>query len=444
MNQQTLLIGGGAIAAAGLIASLWGRIKSLLKMLTSFVIVEVNVNDIFLQSSILQALHARYRKSKFAPRAFTTGFMFARATNKYRHILFEQLNATDGMYWHGIKPIFVKSRSPEKWNIKGASAKDEIKSESEEGAQPLLELRFLRGTFKVDSLVKEGTEILNQIDANRYRIEYIHGSSGGAGASSSEEDAARSRVIFQHSHVPVDAEWKNLGPPRRPKPLGDMVLKEEAQHTVTEIRRWLKSRGWFIERNMAWRRGYLLHGKPGCGKTSFVRAVAEEFDLPLFVFDLASLSNRELATNWQHVNSSAPIRIILIEDIDSVFDLRVNKTKTDNFQGVTFDKLINTIDGVEQQDGLLLFITTNEIRTVDPAIASRANRGDISSRPGRIDRSVSFAQPGPKGLTKIALRIMGEMSGIEEMVEEGKNDTPAQFQERCCRKALDDYFKEKP
>ena len=88
------------------------RIKSFFKMMTNFIIVEVNVNDLFLQSAILQALHARVRRSRFAPRAFTTGFMFVRTLNKYRHVPFEQLNTMEGMYWNKWKPLFVKSQPP--------------------------------------------------------------------------------------------------------------------------------------------------------------------------------------------------------------------------------------------------------------------------------------------------------------------------------------------
>jgi hypothetical protein len=57
----------------------------------------------------------------------------------------------------------------------------------------------------------------------------------------------------------------------------------------------------------------------GTGKT----ALAEDLDLPIFVYSLADMSNFSLMRNWMEMRASTPC-IALIEDVDNVFHGRTN------------------------------------------------------------------------------------------------------------------------
>lgn len=67
-----------------------------------------------------------------------------------------------------------------------------------------------------------------------------------------------------------------------------------------------------------YRRGYLLHGPPGCGKSSFITALAGELEYGICVLNL---SERGLSDDrLNHLLSVAPQNtIILLEDIDAAF-----------------------------------------------------------------------------------------------------------------------------
>ena len=87
---------------------------------------------------------------------------------------------------------------------------------------------------------------------------------------------------------------------------------------------------WYRARGIPYRRGYLLHGPPGCGKTSYITALAGELQYSICVLNLSdrSMSDDRLA----HRLADAPENsIILLEDVDAVFVSRDDaKTKMVN------------------------------------------------------------------------------------------------------------------
>ena len=72
-------------------------------------------------------------------------------------------------------------------------------------------------------------------------------------------------------------EWRPFGPPRRRRPLHSVLLADGiAEHILDDAREFATSAQWYIDRGIPYRRGYLLHGPPGSGKSSFVAALAGE------------------------------------------------------------------------------------------------------------------------------------------------------------------------
>lgn len=67
-----------------------------------------------------------------------------------------------------------------------------------------------------------------------------------------------------------------------------------------------------------YRRGYLLYGPPGCGKSSFISALAGELQFGICVLNLSERGLTDDRLN--HLLAVAPQNtIILLEDIDSAF-----------------------------------------------------------------------------------------------------------------------------
>ncbi|EGN93281.1 hypothetical protein SERLA73DRAFT_116074 [Serpula lacrymans var. lacrymans S7.3] len=176
-------------------------------------------------------------------------------------------------------------------------------------------------------------------------------------------------------HSAWGIEWRPFGQPRRKRPLSSVVLAEEVSQKIKQdVQAFLKRRQWYADRGIPYRRGYLLHGPPGSGKTSFIQALAGSLSYDIC---LLNLSERGLTDDkLNHLLSNAPERsFVLIEDIDAVFNKRV-QTSEDGYQSsVTFSGFLNALDGVASGEERIIFMTTNHIEKLDPALI----------RPGRVD-----------------------------------------------------------
>ena len=70
-------------------------------------------------------------------------------------------------------------------------------------------------------------------------------------------------------------EWRLFGHPRRKRPLNSVILdKGILEKLITDVEHFLGQPHWYIDRGIPYRRGYLLHGPPGSGKTSAIMALA--------------------------------------------------------------------------------------------------------------------------------------------------------------------------
>jgi chaperone BCS1 len=163
---------------------------------------------------------------------------------------------------------------------------------------------------------------------------------------------------------------------RMPRPADSVILPDGMmEDLIQDTRSFLGRRDWYVQRGIPYRRGYLLHGPPGTGKSSAVVAVASALGMDIAML---SLGDSTLEDNGiSELFSEVPINsLVLMEDIDCAFVDR--KETEDKRSKVTFSGLLNAIDGVAAGEGRILFATTNHIERLDPALI----------RPGRIDRKI--------------------------------------------------------
>ncbi|KAI0820755.1 hypothetical protein BC628DRAFT_1341378 [Trametes gibbosa] len=201
--------------------------------------------------------------------------------------------------------------------------------------------------------------------------------------------------------------WKRVSTQHK-RPMKSIILDPGVIELVmNDAKDFLASKAWYAERGIPHRRGYLLYGAPGSGKTSLIHSIAGELGLDVYILSLARLGLDD--TSLSSTIADLPEQcIVLVEDIDAAFhqgvkrDLADPEKQADGREGspaslphgakgasepggasvgrVTLSGLLNALDGIAAQEGRILFATTNDYDALDPALC----------RPGRLDLHIEF------------------------------------------------------
>lgn len=227
-------------------------------------------------------------------------------------------------------------------------------------------------------------------------------------------------------------------PLRKLRTLDELWLGPAQRECLEDLEHWAASPDSYLRHGLPWRRGYLFHGPPGTGKTAFALALAQRFGFDVCQFDLATFDNNGLREAWSALSEGGP-KLLLFEDFDAIFEGRKNVCQVPTSR-VTFDCLLDLLDGAGSGSGCITILTTNRPETLDPALALSSD-GNLVSRPGRIDRIIAFEtlDVGNRGRHFIAARLLSEMpSLVFGLVNDPRPLTPAQFQELCIRRLLEE------
>lgn len=154
---------------------------------------------------------------------------------------------------------------------------------------------------------------------------------------------------------------------RKKRGLDTVIMPDRLLEGIMEdINKFCGSEDWYDSMSIPWRRGYLLTGPPGNGKSSLVTAIASTLDYPVYILNLSQVVEDEISGMMRQIDGNS---ILLLEDIDCAFEER------DKEYGVTMSTLLNILDGVNAAEGRIVIMTTNHPEKLDPALI----------RPGRVD-----------------------------------------------------------
>lgn len=150
-------------------------------------------------------------------------------------------------------------------------------------------------------------------------------------------------------------------------------------------------------------RGILLHGPPGCSKTTLVRAAASQSGAAFLRMSGADVyscylgeAERILREAFSSARAAAPC-ILFLDEIDAIVGKRevgVEKNEGNGVQQRVLSTLLTEMDGIVRVEGVLVIGATNRVDLLDDALL----------RPGRFDDVVEVGLPDVEGRLEI-LRI---------------------------------------
>lgn len=203
----------------------------------------------------------------------------------------------------------------------------------------------------------------------------------------------------------------------------DNDVKKDIFRSIDEF--FSKSSTFFQTYQIPYKRGILLYGSPGNGKTTLVKSIAGSVDAPVIYWQITEFtSSYSIDEVFRTAIKMAPV-ILIIEDIDSMpYECR--------------SVFLNTLDGATTKEGIFLIGTTNYPEKIDPALINRA---------GRFDRAYEIKQPNEQLrknylLKKRVDRFVGEKM-IDELAKMTKGLSIAQLNELYMSLALEWHYDKK-
>jgi ATP-dependent 26S proteasome regulatory subunit len=172
------------------------------------------------------------------------------------------------------------------------------------------------------------------------------------------------------------------------------------------------------------RRGLLLHGPPGVGKTLTAMYLATRMpERPVVL-----LTGQSLGTVSASVDLATALQpaMVVLEDVDLVAMERMHRETNP----ILFE-LLNAMDGLTEDHDVLFVLTTNRADLLEPALASR---------PGRIDQAVELPLPDAAGRRRL-VELYGDGLSLElredaPLIEALDGTSPAFIRELLRRAAL--------
>lgn len=249
----------------------------------------------------------------------------------------------------------------------------------------------------------------NKLGSNRFFFDQVVQSK----VKGTQNPLPNTHLVYTKSKFATNRTFKN-------------VFFEQRNLVRNRTRFFLENRSWYDDKGIPYTLGFMFHGPPGCGKTSCIKAIANEGRRHIINIQLSEIKTKaqlqhlffnDEITVYNGVSTekyTIPVseRLYVIEDIDAMGDTVLRrewkkpavatkpKTEEDAWlerqkeaekETIDLSFLLNLLDGTLEANGRILIITTNFPERIDRALV----------RPGRIDMIVNFQKANRSVLSEM-------------------------------------------
>jgi ATP-dependent 26S proteasome regulatory subunit len=214
--------------------------------------------------------------------------------------------------------------------------------------------------------------------------------------------------------------------PRPNVTAGDVVLPEETLHTIhRQVVGVARHRARLLAARQHLKRGLLLYGPPGVGKTHTVRFLMSQL-AGVTIIQLTGDALGMIGTACSVARTLQPAMIV-VEDVDLIAEDRGEYPG----QHPLLFQLLNEMDGLAEDADVVFLLTTNRADLLEPALAAR---------PGRVDQAVLMELPDKAGRRRLFELYRGGLtvdeSRLEAVLERTEGVTASFLKELLRRAAL--------
>ncbi len=190
--------------------------------------------------------------------------------------------------------------------------------------------------------------------------------------------------------------------------------------------KFVAQRGRLYELGISTKKGLLFYGPPGTGKTHTIQFLSNELESHTTLL----ISSEQVGLLGEYMTLARLLQpsIVVIEDVDLIAR---NRTEMHSpCEEALLNKLLNEMDGLQQDADILFILTTNRPEKLEAALASR---------PGRIDQAIEFPLPDDEGRAKLIRLYSYGVSLSNEVIEATVKKTEgvsAAFIKELLRRAM--------